>query len=99
MWAEHVIDNSTEGLHGTGIADMDKDGDLDVVAAEWKGLLQVSVFFNQGKGAVWKQQVIATTGSHNIRVADIGKDGDWDIFGAMPFGSPGLIELWENQLR
>ena len=66
------------------------------------GTQRVGFFLNQGKGARWKLQVVATTGSHNISVADVDHDGDFDIIGANydsehdPRGAP--MELWRNLL-
>lgn len=98
-WTEHVIDPLVETiLHGFGIADMNNDGDLDVVAAEMhqgSDPDEVRVYENLGSGLNWTKQVVATTGSHNIRVVDIGNDGDFDIFGANWRGT-GNVDLWEN---
>jgi len=86
-WSEHIIDSPVETVvHSLGVADMDSDGDLDVVTAEMhqgNDPDEVRVHINEdGAGMTWTKQVIATTGSHNIRVIDIGSDGDYDVFGA-----------------
>ena len=103
-WTEHLIDDSVSFLHTFKTADMDGDGNLDIVTAEEFQAdppQEISVYFNLGGGLSWHQQVIATTGSFNIRVADIDLDGDIDIVGAnwnraASIGNP--LELWRNEL-
>ncbi len=101
-WTEHVISNSVSYIHTFKTADMDRDGDLDVVTAEMHQASdpdEVSVYRNDGGALNWIPVAVATSGSHNIRVGDIGNDGDIDIVGAnwnnsAPGGAP--IEMWEN---
>ncbi|MFQ5526964.1 MAG: FG-GAP-like repeat-containing protein [Thermoanaerobaculia bacterium] len=101
-WTEHSIDASVTFLHTFKAADMDHDGDLDLVTAEMHQSSnpdEVSVYFNDGEGTTWSQQVVAESGSHNLRVGDIGGDGDLDLFGAnWNDGAPNsaVIEMWEN---
>ncbi len=102
-WIEHSIDASVSYLHTFKAADMDRDGDLDLVTAEMHQSAnpdEVSVYFNEGGGLTWDQLVVDTSGSHNLRVGDIGNDLDIDIFGAnWNDGAPNsaVIEMWENQ--
>jgi cysteine-rich repeat protein len=97
-WVEHEIANSVSGAHGIEIADMDLDGDLDVITAETHGQKRVIVYRNGGNGQNWIEQVISYDGSHNIQVRDIGNDGDFDIVGSQAFGASNPIDLWENQI-
>jgi chitodextrinase len=98
-WTERVIQNSIETVtHSLGVADMDGDGDLDVVNAEMHqggNPDEVRVYLNGGSGSSWVKQVISTAGSHNIRVADLGNDGDYDVFGAN-WSTTTQVDLWEN---
>jgi hypothetical protein len=97
-WTRHLIESETlEGAHSLQVADVENDGDLDVVTAEMHTSPQkrVIVYVNEG-GAAWIRHIIARTGSHNLRLGDIGKDGDMDVIGKN-FGGPGrVIEMWEN---
>jgi hypothetical protein len=97
-WKEHVIDGSVDFAHGIAVADMDRDGDLDVVTAEMHQSQRdrVLVYLNNGNGANWSRQVVAATGSHNVRVADFGNDGWMDIVGANWSGPYQPIEVWEQ---
>lgn len=104
QWEEHVIDSDISYIHTFKVADMDLDGDTDVVTAEMhqSEKRRVTVYRNQGDAQGWEAQVIATTGSHNIRLTDIDDDGDMDIVGAnWNNDSPtnGAIELWRNNIR
>ena len=100
-WTEHVISSNVEYLHTFKTADMDLDGDIDLVTAE---MLQSSnpdevvVWRNDGGATSWTKQLVGTGGSHNIRVADIGGDGDYDIVGVNWQGTT-PVEMWHNELN
>jgi hypothetical protein len=97
-WIEHIIDSSIVAAHSLAICDMDDDGNLDVVTAEQHTSPQkrVMVYFNEGNGVEWKQQVVATTGSHNLCIADLDGNGTPDIMGANWTGDYQPIEMWLN---
>jgi len=78
------------------LADMNKDGELDVVAAEMhqSPRKRVMIYLNMGEAVKWECQVIANTGSHNICVADIGNTGYLNIVGANWSGEYQPIEMW-----
>jgi FG-GAP-like repeat len=102
QWVEHEIDNTVSYFHTFKSADVDKDGNIDLVTAamhQSNDPDEVSVYLNDGNGLRWTQYVVATGGSHNLRIGDVGRDGDIDIYGAnwdnsAPNGA--IIELWEN---
>lgn len=96
-WAEHLIDDDADFVHTFEVADMDGDGDLDVVFAEMlqSARRRVGIHRNGGGGRSWAYVGLSTGGSHNIRVADIGGDGDLDVVGANWQGGP--VELWEQE--
>jgi hypothetical protein len=98
-WKEHLIEDNLETVHHSlAVADMDGDGELDIVTAEMHQGVdpdEVKIYFNEGRGKGWRKQVVATTGSHNIRVVDIGGDGDLDIFGSN-WTLSSQVDLWEN---
>ena len=103
-WVKHVIDPTVSYLHTFKAADMDNDGDLDLVTAEMHQSAdpdEVSIYFNISKGTGWKQQVLAESGSHNVRIGDIGADGDVDVFGTNWNDSApnsAVVEYWENTM-
>jgi hypothetical protein len=100
-WTSHTIASSVNRCHTLQAADMNKDGDVDVVVAQMHTSTkkEVVVYHNlDGEATSWQKQVVATTGLHNGVVADIGRDGDYDIFGSNWTGNP-PVRLWENQLN
>jgi len=101
-WVEHVI-GAADYVHTFKVADINQDGQPDVVFAEMHQSAQkrVGLFLNNGRGSFWTLQVVATTGSHNIRVGDIRADRHIDIFGAnWNDASPdhAVVHLWRNDL-
>ena len=99
-WIEHVIDEHVAFIHTFKTADVDKDGNLDVITAEMEQSPEkrVTVHYNRGHALRWEAQVVGRSGSHNLRVADIGNDGDIDIIGANHgnYGGATPVEMWEN---
>lgn len=98
-WVEHPVERRMlEGAHSVQVADIDSDGDLDVVTAEMhtSGEKRVLVYLSEGRA--FRAAVLARSGSHNMRVSDFDDDGDYDIFGKNYAGPNRVIEMWENQI-
>ncbi len=95
-WTKHVIGQAGY-VHQFVVADIDRQGRLDVVFAECapSPTSRVGMFLNRGDEQ-WDVDVIAETGSHNILVGDLGNDCDLDIAGVDWDGPP--VEIWENAL-
>lgn len=100
QWEKHTILPNMEKTHTLQAADIDLDGDMDVVLAQMHTSIakEIMVLYNQdGQGLDWVKQVIAVGGIHNGVVADIGNDGDYDLFGANWTGNP-PVKLFVNHL-
>jgi hypothetical protein len=83
---EHIVANNIEAVvHGLQVADVNNDGQLDIIFAEMhqgQDPDEVGVYINGGTGSSWTKEVKSENGSHNIQAADIDGDGDIDFFGA-----------------
>ena len=80
-WTAADIATSADGAFGVHVADMDGDGDLDIVSASWLG---DTIAWYENDGAAnpsWTAADIATSadGAREVYVADMDGDGDLDI--------------------
>lgn len=78
----HILLSLSGAIH-TPIVDIDKDGDLDIVALvsqEWE---EIYVFENDGKANFKSHMIYGSTnedfGSSGISIVDLDQDGDQDI--------------------
>lgn len=100
-WAEHVITNVI-GPMSLDVADMDRDGDVDVVVGEHNmsdpSSAKLYVYENDdGQGGLWTEHMVYTGDEHHdgAQVVDIDGDGDLDI---ISIGwSHGRVLLYENR--
>ena len=99
-WEKQTIIRSLEKAHTLQAADMDLDGDLDVILGQMhtSSAKEILIMFNVGSQALtWEKQVVDNSGIHNGVVADIDNDNDFDIYGANWTWNP-PVKLWENRL-
>jgi hypothetical protein len=103
QWTEHLIaDPSIIGPMSLDVADMDGDGDLDVVAGEHNPNdpthAALFIFENvDGTGTDWRRHLIYAGDEHHdgAQVVDIDNDGDQDI---ISIGwTHDRVLLYENQ--
>ncbi len=88
-----ISQGSTNNL---GVADMDRDGDRDVILAEHKGTLNLSIWVNDGTGLFKERLVSSGKESHlGARTVDLDGDGDLDIV-SIAWDAPQFIHLWRN---
>jgi len=96
-WTENVIEGAFDGAQSVHVADVDGDGDPDVLAAgEFE--TGVSWFENTaGDASAWTERTIVLSGfsgGMSIRGADVDGDGDVDaVAGSEPSDS---VRWWEN---
>jgi hypothetical protein len=81
-WIKHTIDANVVDTHEIAIADMNKDGNLDMVVAEQdqSPLRRVMVYYDDGKGNL-TPEVLSNAEGHNIIVGNVTNNpaGELDI--------------------
>ncbi|MEC7201987.1 MAG: VCBS repeat-containing protein, partial [Verrucomicrobiota bacterium] len=95
-WSAVDIATSADGAYGVHVADMDGDGDLDIVSASYN---DDTIAWYENNGAAdpsWTAADIATSadGAWDIIVADMDGDGDLDIVSASSIDN--TIAWYEN---
>ena len=107
-WKQHLIDKSWSQAHSITLADVDNDGDLDMVTGKRfrahngndpGGLEPPGVYWYElkpGRTPVWTKHVISLgegIGSGmNVPVVDLDADGDLDIVVTGKWGGPVWFE-------
>ena len=98
-WTEVVAGSSFDNANDVIHADIDGDGDLDMVAVSSGNDDDVSWFINDGSpaGAGWTEVAIDNNVSNalSVAVADVDNDGDLDVIASSGTGSDDLL-WWIN---
>jgi hypothetical protein len=94
--SEQVIDSLADGAGSVFAADMDGDGDLDVLSASVDGGRITWYENTDGSGSFGSEQVISTLagGASSVLAADVDGDGDLDVLSASVDGD--TIAWYEN---
>ena len=82
----YLNSSELEHLHSQGLADIDLDGDLDLIAIEYEGSTQFYCYLNNGTndnieftlGYSYDQN--DDSSSRTLAIADYDNDGDQDVF-------------------
>jgi hypothetical protein len=97
-WTTHTIDTAFNGAHSVAAADLDGDGDLDILGAA-QSADAITWWENDGTPADggWTTHTIAGgfDGAISVATADLDGDGDLDVLGAAR--SADAIAWWENR--
>ena len=94
-WTEHIVDNDFSGAVSVFSADIDGDGDMDVLGAA-NGADDITCWENiDGTGTTWTKHVVDDyfDGAWSVYSSDIDGDGDMDVLGAAYYAD---ITWWEN---
>ena len=111
-WKQHLIDDSWSQPHSLTLADLDEDGDLDLVTGKRfmahnggdPGATDPPCVYwyelDRGRTPVWKHHVIShgegIGSGMNVPVVDLDGDGDLDVVVTGKWGGP----VWfENQMK
>lgn len=97
-----IVSSGYDGVHSVDLADFDRDGDLDIFAAEMhhgQDPDKVTVFENVDAASnTWDEHVFDSIGSHNAKAGDLDLDGWPDIVGKnyQAGDLPLQVDLWWN---
>ena len=98
-WATHTVALSSNGASDVEAADIDGDGDVDLVSSSALGNLGVAWHENvAGNGSKWAARTITDQGGGALSVtsADVDGDGDRDVLAGVAAG--GTVAWYENTL-
>jgi len=96
LWTEHTVDDDFDNARSVYAADVDGDGDMDVLGAAFYAD-DITWWENtDGTGTSWTEHTVDGDFSHtrSVCAADVDGDGDMDILGAAMFADD--ITWWEN---
>jgi len=94
-WKRHLVVKQFT-MNSMDVADMDTDGDADIIINEHRGDKRVQVWENDGKGNFTVHLVGQGKEGHlGARVADMDNDGDLDIV-SIAWDNYKFLHLWRN---
>ncbi|MGH8018689.1 MAG: FG-GAP repeat domain-containing protein [Opitutaceae bacterium] len=96
-WMRHKIDDGYDGLDSLSVADMNRDGQPDIVIGETKDRLRTVIYENIDGGQSWKAHLIdeGKESHKGAQAADLDGDGRLDIVSIAYFGYQDL-HIWRN---
>jgi len=95
-WSLHQVAISCNGVRTAVVADMDGDGDPDILCAAY---LQNSVLWfenTDGAGSAWTERMISDSFGHASAASAHDLDGDGDIDAIAASESGDCVSWWEN---
>ncbi len=95
-WEQHTVTASFNGARDVCAADIDGDGDMDVLGAAFVAN-DVTWWENDGTGGGWTEHTISSDffGAIFVRTQDMDNDGDVDVY-ATAFNDHEVV-WWENE--
>lgn len=97
-WQKIVVKEDFGNCHQLEVADVDLDGDLDLVGGRSFGESYVFVWYNQGKGARWTEEIVdREAGMYSGVVGDLGSDVD--LVAPHSYARGQTVWIFENLLN
>lgn len=95
-WQRKTI-ATQDTTNSMSVADMDRDGDIDVITGEHRGDKELVIYENINNGASWTRRVVDSgKESHGgAKVFDLDNDGDLDIV-SIAYDAPADLHVWRN---
>jgi hypothetical protein len=94
-WIRHTI-VTQDTTNSMDVADMDNDGDMDIISGEHRGSETLAIWENNGTGYFEEHVVDTGKESHlGARVFDFDADGDLDI-ASIAWDDYQFLHLWRN---
>ena len=98
-WAKHIVGGNFDAAEAVYAADVDSDGDIDVLGAAYQdGAVTLWENANQ-LGTAWTEQPVSGFFEHadSVFAADVDGDGDLDVLAAAEQFTNEVV-WWENDL-
>ncbi|MBL7068553.1 MAG: VCBS repeat-containing protein [Candidatus Omnitrophica bacterium] len=93
-WTEHVLDTNFDGAKDNTTADLDRDGDIDIVAVSSNDD-ELAWWENNGSESFTKRSIdTGFDGANSVFIIDLDTDGDLDI--AATAGQGDDVAWWAN---
>ncbi len=92
-FTEHTIAVNFDGSYFVYAADVDGDGDMDVLGAAYTAD-EITWWENNGTGSFTERTIASFNGAKSVYAADVDGDGDMDVLGAAYQAY--YITWWEN---
>jgi len=96
-WTRYTVVSNAWSLNSMSAADMDRDGDVDIVSGEMGSQQRVMISENGGNGNFGSPIVVGTDKESHLgaRVADLDDDGDLEII-SIGWNEYQYLHLWRN---
>jgi hypothetical protein len=96
-WTKSIIRSNFTNAHDAKCADIDQDGNTDIIAANYYSPGSIIICYNDGSSTVnWQTSFLTSSfaGALRVSVIDLDKDDDLDILGTASDGDE--ISWWSN---
>ena len=96
-WNRTTVAADLGAMNSMDAADIDLDGDFDIVTGEHRGSLAVTIWKNSNDGSSWTPAQVSLGIENHLgtRLADLDRDGDLDILG-IAYDDSSKLHLWRN---